>query len=381
MNVLLANDASLERSGIALFMLQWSKGIKKAYPDSIIHIYFREGIKSLEVENECIEMGIHIHIGNIPRHVNFKNKNAREKVEKDIKEIIQREKINVIHVNSGVFGYNFALLFLAKRLGVPVRVAHSHGPYPERFIDKCVHLFLRRSIRNNATALAGCSKAAGEYLFGKAGVKSNKWNFIPNTISVDRFVFNNEERDIRRKEIKVGEGELLLGAVGYLTKVKNHTFLIDVLHDLIENGIPTKLIILGEGKDREKLQKKSIALGVEDCLILYGSTQNVPGWLSAMDYYLMPSLSEGFPISAIEAQTSGLPCLFSDRISTEVDLTESVWHLSIDNGIKDWVNTLRHVRPASVEKRAEAAEIIKNLGFDEAYTPTYVRSLYNIKSL
>jgi len=379
MNVLMANDASLERSGIALFMMQWSRGIKKAYPGGSIHFYFREGINSKEVEKECLEMGIHIHTGNIPRSVNFKNIEARKKVEQDIEHIIVQEKINVVHVNSGVFGFNSSLLTLAKRFGVPVRVAHSHGPYPELFFDKCVHFFLIQNIRYNATALAGCSITAGKYLYGINGVKSKKWHFIPNTIAVDRFAFSEENRIIRRTEIGINDNTILLGAVGYLTKVKNHSFLLDVLINLKQNGFTAKLIILGDGKDKKELQEKSVALEVEDSLILYGSTKDVPGWLSAMDIYLMPSLSEGFPISAVEAQASGLPCLFSDRITTEVDLTDHTYHLSIDNGPDPWVETLKKVKPISAVNRLKGAEAVRLAGFDQSETSRYVKDLYNME--
>ena len=376
MNVLLATDACLDRSGIALFMLQWSKGIKAVDPESSVYVYFRDGVKSKELEEEYKAVGIKIYTGNIPRTVSFKNSKARKKVKSDIRKIILKKKIDVIHVNSGVFGYNADLLSLAKRLGVPVRVAHSHGPYGERLLDKIIHYFLALRICHIATALAGCSITAGRYLFKERGVRSSKWHFIPNTITAARFEFNEQNRIEKRREIGVGEEEVLLGAVGFLRPGKNHTFLIDLLHDMKEKGMCPKLIILGEGSERKSLQKKSEELGVDDQFILYGLTDEVPSWLSAMDYYLMPSKTEGFPISVIEAQANGLGCLLSDTITTEVDVTENVHHLPIDQGTEPWISILRSVKPISSCDRKKGVSNVRQAGLDETDTQRYIRELY-----
>ena len=141
-----------------------------------------------------------------------------------------------------------------------------------------------------------------------------------------------------------------------------------------------KLIILGDGAERETLQEKSRELGLDDKVILYGSTDDVPGWLSAMDYYLMPSLSEGFPISAVEAQARGLVCLLSDRITKEVDITADVYHLPIDKGVREWTKAVLRIAPNSASERLKFAEIIKSKGFDEMSTPDYVRQLYGLSS-
>ena len=85
----------------------------------------------------------------------------------------------------------------------------------------------------------------------------------------------------------------------------------------------------------------------------------------------------GFPISAVEAQASGLVCLLSDRITKEVDLTKNVYHLSIDNGTGAWLKKIEAVPPVSISDRLHVADLIKNAGFDVNNTAEYVRSLYS----
>ena len=318
-----------------------------------------------------------IYTGNIPGSVNFKNPKANKKVRGDIERILRDEKIDIVHINSRFFAFHVLLLSVAKKAGIPIRVSHFHGSLVEPFFDRIVHTFLRMRIRSLATVYAGCSKEKAVYLFGKKGIESDKWQLIPNTIQTERFKFNEAERKKKRELIGVVDNEILLGAVGRVEKEKNHIFLIGVLKKLLRSMPKAKLIILGDGSEREKLQEKSRELGLDGKVILYGSTDDVPGWLSAMDYYLMPSLSEGFPISAVEAQASGLVCLLSDRITKEVDLTKNVYHLSIDNGTGAWLKKIEAVPPVSISDRLHVADLIKNAGFDVNNTAEYVRSLYS----
>ena len=377
MNILLATNGNLDRGGITLFMLQWLRGIKQAFPDSTVIVYFREAIKDTEIATEYKNIGASIITGGIPSGTSFKNHKANKKVRDDIKHIILTRKIDVLHINSRMFGFNVILLSEAKKCGVPVRIAHAHGAISEKFHDKIIHAFMKRRIRSLSTVYAGCSKVAGEYLFGEKGVVSSKWRFVPNTIQTERFSFDEYERKKKRGLLGVKDDEILLGAVGHLIEVKNHKFLVDLVNILRNEGIKAKLLIIGEGDQRTVLQEQCKALGVEDYVVLYGASTDVPGWLSAMDYFLMPSLSEGLPISLIEAQANGLVCLVSDRITTEVDLTNPIYHLSIDYGPSEWEKILCNCKPRSFQHRAQAVTVIKQKGFDEYSTPSFVKALYD----
>ena len=376
MNILLVTDANLERGGITIFMLQWVYGIRNTYTNSNICVYFRDHIEDKELEKRFKDEGVKIYIGNIPRKVKFGVPKARNKVRDDISKIIENESIDVIHVNSGVFGFNLDLLSLAEKMGVKIRISHSHGAYPERKRDKFVHFFVRQGINYYATAYAACSKNAGKYLFGQKGIKSRKWHFIPNSIDVRKFAFNEEKRVDSRNSLNLADSELLLGAVGHLCQGKNHIFLLDVLHDLLARDVKAKLIILGKGDMENRLRERGKELGIENELILYGPSDDVPRWLSAMDIYLMPSASEGLGISAVEAQANGLPCLLSDRFPEEVVMTENVWCLPIDKGTDEWVDVLTHLSKRPMINRELGAQSVIDAGFDVAQISKHIRALY-----
>ena len=376
MNILLATDDSLVRGGISLFMLQWIIGIRKSYENSTIHVYFRDHVDDLGLKNEYEALGVRIYTGNISRSIKFGVPYARKKVKDDIRKIIKEADIDIIHIHSGVFGYNLDLLAESKRMGVKVRVSHSHGAYRERPIDKVVHFFVKIGIRYYATEYAGCSKQAGVYLFGKRAVLSNKWTFIPNAIDTERFMFNEAKRRAVRNSINVTDDELLLGAVGLLKAGKNHLFLLDILADLRAKGLPTKLIIVGKGEMEDALREKMRGLEIEDQVILYGSSDDVPSLLSAMDIYLMPSESEGLGISAVEAQANGLPCILSDRFPEEVVLSENVWCLPIDQGTGIWEKKISKIAKEKQLDRKIGNSFVKAAGFDQNETKMYVAKVY-----
>ncbi len=375
--ILLATEACLDHGGITVFMLQWIRGIRAIDKNCHIHVYFRDSIEAPDLAEQYKKLHVHIHTGGIKGAVSFKNPYVREKVKKDICRILKRGQINIIHINSGIFGFQLLLLKEAARLGVSTRIAHSHGANPEKPWDKPIHFIMIRGIRFYATSFAGCSKRAGTYLFGSSGIESSKWHYIPNTIQADRFRFNLSKRIINRDLVGISDSDVLYGAVGRLDTGKNHTFLIDVMSFLLRKGQNAKLILLGKGDQLDTLQRKSIDIGIEKHIIFYGETDDVPSWLSAMDYYLMPSLSEGFPISAVEAQANGLVCMFSTNISTEVDITDNVYHLPIDKGAEIWANALENLSPQKIEERKKGADIIRQKGFDEAGTQRQVRILYD----
>ena len=119
---------------------------------------------------------------------------------------------------------------------------------------------------------------------------------------------------------------------------------------------------------------------LEHNIILYGKADNVAEWLSAMDIFLMPSLSEGLPLSAVEAQASGLPCLLSDHISDEVDISPYISHLPIDQGVDVWVEKIKEIYNSekNTENRFFAANMVYTAGFDWSALKAEIIRLYGL---
>jgi glycosyltransferase involved in cell wall biosynthesis len=159
----------------------------------------------------------------------------------------------------------------------------------------------------------------GERVFGSS-----------NAINAEAFAFDNDKRQRIREELSLAEDDVVLGFVGRLEPVKNPFFALEVIEKCKQRGLKAKLLMLGDGNLKTEIQKRISEKGLSDSVELIGYTPRVSEFLSAMDIYLMPSFSEAFSISAIEAQTNGLPVLFSDRLSREMQILQNCRFIKLD---------------------------------------------------
>lgn len=376
MNILIACDSNVERAGVCLFILQWIRGIEAAYRDSTIIVYFRKSVINNELKAEFESLGVKIITGNLPECETSLSLNNRKKVRCDISDILSAFPIDVVHVNSSAVGFSCIVLSQAYKYHIPVRISHSHGRNLGNGLKNIYLFFLKGLLKCLATRYAACSVDAGLYLFGKTGTQSDKWLFVPNTIDVDRFAFNGVERGIRRKSLGIDEGEIVIGSTGQLIVRKNHTFVLDVVAELKKRSINVKYIVLGEGDERRKLEAKIQDLNLTKDVLLLGETNEIPQWLSAMDIYIMPSLTEGLPIGAVEAQANGLCCLFSTGVPKDIDLTDDVYHLRLENNVGEWADLIENLPPKTNAQRLDGATIVTQAGFSSKLTPEYVKELY-----
>ena len=100
---------------------------------------------------------------------------------------------------------------------------------------------------------------------------------------------------------------------------------------------------------------------ISDYIILLGNRNDVDRIYQAMDVFVLPSQYEGLPVVGVEAQASGLPCILSDRMTSETNMSTNVCFLSIDKGVRIWTDEiLKHKN----NKRKETIDVIRENGFD-----------------
>jgi len=241
---------------------------------------------------------------------------------------------------------NAAVFYLraAKRAGVPVRIVHAHLAKGVKRSGKDVRNFLLGRIGiGYANVCFACSKEAAEYLYG---TKSGRACLVRNAIDVDRYRFDEKKRMAYRRIIGAGNA-LVLGHVGRFSEEKNHRFLLDILYAVKKRGIRCKLLLVGDGKTKGEIMRRAAGLGLTEDVVYTGMVERTEGWLHAMDVFLLPSFAEGLPLAGIEAQCSGLPCLFSDAVTREAKI----------------LDTARFLPPGNAEAWADAA-----LGMQEKRT-------------
>lgn len=252
-------------------------------------------------------------------------------------------------------------LQIAKRFG-KVTIAHSHSISSGNGLNAVVKNILQFPIRFIADYFLACSDDAGKWLFGEEIVKSEYYQVINNAIDLDRFSYNQTKRQEIRNKLNITENTLVLGNVARLYEPKNYPYLISVFADIKKIRPDVKLLIVGDGPQKCFLVDMVSRLGLEKDTYFVGARKDVDKYLCAMDVFLMPSLYEGFGMSLIEAQATGIKCIASDKIPKSTKLTNNVIYLPINHEyISNWTQKILEY---DFFKRRSMASEIKKHGFD-----------------
>jgi glycosyltransferase involved in cell wall biosynthesis len=228
-------------------------------------------------------------------------------------------------VHSHVHHFSAFPLELARRAGVPVRVAHSHsdmsavhrsaGPARQAYLGTA-----RRLLRSVPTDRLAASTAAGRALFGPSWTRNRRDRVVHYGIDVQRF-HAALDSDALRRELGLPAGSLVVGHVGRFEREKNHAFLVDVMTDLSRRDENVVLLLVGTGSLHREIEELVAARGLGRRVLFAGPRSDVPDLMrGAMDAFLLPSFYEGLPIVGIEAQEAGLPCVFSDAVTRETSI-------------------------------------------------------------
>lgn len=256
----------------------------------------------------------------------------------------------------------------AKLNNVPIRIAHAHNSNQTKDLKYPLKLFYKRNIKKNANYLFACGDEAGKWMFN-----TNNFKVLNNAINARDYTFNINIRNDKRKEFGISENSILIGHVGRFFPQKNHEFLIDIFNQFHKDYPNSYLMLVGEGELKTSIQDKVKILGLEDYVIFTGLRSDVKELLQAMDVFLFPSLYEGLPVSIIEAQAAGLPCLISDKVPIECKKTDLVYQLSLEDSVNTWADKIHEL---SHIIRRDTYEEIKQSGFDIVENAKWLENFY-----
>ena len=237
---------------------------------------------------------------------------------------------------------NIVALEEAARAGVPIRIVHSHSSFANKGrlqkINNFLHMRHRRKLKLLATNLYACSQKAAEWLYGGMCLDGINVEVINNGVDCEAFCFCSESYEEKCKELVI-ENKIVVGHIGKFIEVKNHSFLIDIVAEMVKSDNRIICLLIGDGKLFDKKKKQCEAYGISDHVKFLGVRSDISELLMCMDLFIMPSLYEGLPVSMIEVQASGVPALISDTISSEVKINSNVEFCSLTNTAKEWADT------------------------------------------
>ncbi len=327
--------------------------------------------KTLDFEEELKAEGCKVH------YLSCYAEDNKEKFIQEFSELLEN-KYDIIHLHTTYWKSKLVEECAIKK-GVPRIIIHAHSTgiwnQPDERVRKDL-LNIHNNVKNSltiqdATDFWACSQFAADWLYGK-NINQERIKILNNAIPIDKYIYSKKVRDNYRDLLGIGQDDFILGHVGRFAYEKNHEFLIEVFHQ-IQKGIPNaKLLLIGLGPLKGLMIDKVNKLGLQNKVIFLEKRNDVNNLLMVMDVFLLPSLFEGFSIVLLEAQISGLKCISSDRVPSEVRLTENIECLSLDREI--WCK-----RIFSLSKgydRRDMGKEISEAGFDIKHQIKLIERLY-----
>lgn len=274
----------------------------------------------------------------------------------------------------------YQIQYYAKKYTNAKVITHSHGTSFETngkklipFANKVLGRLNRKKALGNTDLFFCCSKAAGLALFGKEYEKD--LILIPNAIDSERFAYDEDNRREIREEFGVKDNELLIGIVGRLSQVKNPIKSLEIFCEVLKKRPDAKFIAVGHGELRTDMEQYINEKGIAGSVIFAGLRHDVYKIVSALDILLMPSLFEGLPLTAIEAQCAGVRCVLSDTITKEVAISDIVSYESLDSSAEVWAESILS-NDGEIERASYRSKIIDS-GYDINSTRNLVRGIIN----
>jgi len=279
--------------------------------------------------------------------------------QKKLIKIFKENKYDIVH--SHINALSVFPLRVAKKAGIKVRIAHSHSTTnPKEKKKNLLKLVLRKFSKLYSTDYMACTEFAGRWLFGDKTFENCEVYVLNNAINIDKYQFDLEKRNSKRKELGLDDKTFVLGHIGRFVAQKNHSKLVDIFYEFQKNNKNSKLLLVGQGPLMDSIKNKIKLLNIEDKVMFLGQREDVNELYLAFDCFVFPSLYEGLGMVVIEAQCSGLPCIASSEVPNVTNITNLVTFVSLEDSNEKWCNEIKRIK----NDRKNYIKEIKESGYD-----------------
>ena len=307
---------------------------------------------------------------------------------KKIQNIIKEFKPDIVHTHAakaGALGRRAAYKMGVKQIYHTFHghVFHSYfGSFKTRIFKE-----IERNLAKKSTKIIAISEIQKSELSKIHKIcPEKKIEVIPLGFDLERF---NTDKDSKRKEFRkkwnLKENEIAIGIIGRLVPIKNHTFFIDVIQEVLKNSkVPIRAFIVGDGEEKQNIVNYIKNRNLDFSLNYNPATFQLTSWIkeidkvnSGMDIICLTSLNEGTPVSLIEAQASGKPIVSTKTGGIEnIVLENKTALLSEKNDLDNFSKNL-----LSLVNNSNKRKLFSKFGLEKSKDFHYNQLVNNIKKL
>jgi glycosyltransferase involved in cell wall biosynthesis len=219
---------------------------------------------------------------------------------------VKKNDVKLIHAHE--FSMNFHGTLLSQLCRIPcITTVHGKKYYPDKFRRRFIYRYISK--HSNLVAVSHDLK---QFLINEININSHRISVLPNGIDISKFEHSPSIRKQTRAELGIREDQVLIGAIGNLYPVKGHTYLLAAAALVCKEYPEAVFLIAGRGELEHELKSQAAELGIDRNLLFLGFRDDVHHLLQAMDVFAMSSLSEGLPVSILEAMASKTPVVSTD---------------------------------------------------------------------
>ncbi|GAB3630716.1 glycosyltransferase [Microbacterium shaanxiense] len=322
-------------------------------------------------EHELREMGATVRSLSISEHGNVLISQLQEVVR--LRKFFRREKYEVVEINMTSTFMCLAAALIARSSGTRVRVVHAHdSATSESNFKRALKRSATNALVRASTHHWACSEDAARYLFGDRPVDAQRWTLVKNGIDVARFGYDSTAREVLRDELGLTQN-FVVGMVGRLTDQKNHRRALVIFATLLAQRPEARLVIVGDGPLRAQLEDEARSLGIDGHVLFLGRRSDISTMLNAFDVLLAPSVHEGFPVIAIEAQATGLPMVVSEAFPQETNIIGRTTFIPLAAAPELWARNLQN---AAEGPRSGQQDVVTAAGYDRASSAHQLQDAY-----
>ncbi|WP_303317827.1 N-acetyl-alpha-D-glucosaminyl L-malate synthase BshA [Flavivirga abyssicola] len=303
------------------------------------------------VRLELLSNNVHYHEVNVPEYPLFHYQPYELALSSKLVDMVKLHKIEILHVHYAI-PHAYAAYMAKKMLqeeGIYVPIVTTLHGTDITLVGS--HPFYKSAVTfsiNKSDAVTAVSKSLKDDTLRLFNIK-NDIHVVPNFIDLDKY--KHDFTDCQRG-MMADDHERIITHISNLRPVKRAQDVISVFYN-IQKEIPAKLMLVGEGPEREKIERRCQELGILDQVIFFGKSNEIDKILCFSDLFLLPSQTESFGLAALEAMASHVPVISSNTGGIpEVNAHGLSGFLSNVGDVEDMTRNALHI--LSDEKRLQS---------------------------